>query len=121
MSKNLEIANRLESAVFGGDQAGIRAVIHPDFVLHSAPRHPYGGRYDGVEGFLVFIDRLMGHFDFEKLERTGTYSSENGDMILEFHLRGTAKSTGVLLDTSLLEKWEFKDGKIIAVTPHYFD
>jgi len=106
---NLAIADKLQAAVFAGDHDVVREIIHPDFELRQAKRIPYAEEYRGYDGFMRFLANFMGYYDIATLERTGTYFAEN------------ARSTGDKIDTTMLEKWEFEDGKVIGVTPHYFD
>lgn len=121
MKDNLEIADRLQASVFAGDHEAVRAIIHPDFELRQAKRIPYCEEYKGYDGFMRFLANFMGYYDIAALERTGTYFADDGTIVVEFHMVATARSTGAKVDTTMLEKWEFKDGKVIGVTPHYFD
>ncbi len=121
MKDNLALADKLQASVFAGDHDAVRAIIHPDFELRQAKRIPYADEYRGYDGFMRFLANFMGWYDIATLERTGSFFSDNGDIVVEFHLVATARSTGEKVDTTMLEKWEFKDGKVIGVTPHYFD
>jgi ketosteroid isomerase-like protein len=118
---NLDIANRLEASVFAGDFDTVRAIIHPDFEMHQARRIPYHAEYKGYDGFMRFIENFMGYYDIATLDRTATYFADDGTIVVEYHMVATARSTGEKVDTTMLEKWQFKDGKVIGVTPHYFD
>jgi hypothetical protein len=118
---NLALADKLQASVFAGEHDAVRAIIHPDFELHQARRIPYAGEYKGYDGFMRFLANFMGWYDIHTLERTGTFFADNGDVVVEFHLVATARSTGEKVDTTMLEKWEFKDGQVIGVKPHYFD
>ena len=121
MKDNLEIADRLQASVFAGDHEAVRAIIHPDFELRQAKRIPYCEEYKGYDGFMRFLANFMGYYDISMLERIGSYFADDGTIVVEFHMVATARSSGDKVDTTMLEKWEFKDGKVIGVTPHYFD
>ena len=121
MKDNLAIADRLEASVFAGDHEAVRDLIHPAFELHQAKRIPYAEEYKGYEGFMRFLANFMGYYDIDILERTGAFFADNGDIVVEFHMFATVRTTGEKVDTTLLEKWRFLDGKVVGVTPHYFD
>jgi ketosteroid isomerase-like protein len=100
----------------------MRANLHPEFVLRQDRALPYGGEYRGGDGFLEFLKKFMAAFDVQSLENTRTFVGENPDaVVLEFSFRGKVKATGKDFATTLLELWEFKDGKIRGVTPHWFE
>ncbi len=121
MKDNLGIADKLQASVFAGDNDAVRAIIHPDFELRQAKRIPYAEEYRGFDGFMRFLANFMGYYDIQALDRIGTYFADDGAIVVEFHLIATNRSTGEKVDTTMLEKWEFADGKVFRVTPHYFD
>ena len=121
MKDNQAIAEKLEASVFAGDFDAVRAIIHPDFELRQAKRIPYAEEYRGYDGFMRFFANFTGWYDIATLDRTATYFADDGTIVVEYHLVATARSTGDKVDTTMLEKWEFRDGKVIGVTPHYFD
>jgi hypothetical protein len=55
------------------------------------------------------------------MEQGETYASPSGTLVVEILLKGDRKSDGGRVETSMLEKWEFEDGRIRRVKPHYFD
>jgi len=122
-SKNVATTERFVAAVFAGDHAVLRELLHPDFELHQAAGLEYAGLYRGADGFLAFLQKFAATYEIELLERTHSYvSDDNPDLLVfEFAFRGTLKSSGRKFDTTMLERWTFQDGKVIRVVPHYFE
>lgn len=120
-AENLAVKDRFLGAVFAGDFAALLDLIHPDFAMRQVDALPYGGLYEGPEGFVSFIQKFLAMLDIEQLEATETFVSETGGIVMELAVRTTLKQTGARMDTTMLEKWEFADGKVIRISPHYFD
>ena len=60
--------------------------------------------------------------DIEKLEPVRSYLCDDPDwLVSEFDLIATVKTTGQRYETTLLERWQFSEGKVITVLPHYFE
>jgi ketosteroid isomerase-like protein len=119
--KNIEIMNTFVGAVFAGENDKLPQYLHPDFELLHSTTVPYTGTYKGAQGFLTFLEKFMGSYDNLEMEQGDTYASPNGTLVVEINLKGNRKSDGKRVETSMLEKWEFEDGKIRRVKPHYFD
>ncbi len=119
--KNIEVMNTFVGAVFAGENHKLPQYLHPDFELLHSTTVPYVGTYKGAEGFLAFLEKFMGSYDNLEMEQGDTYASPDGTLVVEINLKGNRKSDGKLVETSMLEKWQFEDGKIRRVKPHYFD
>jgi ketosteroid isomerase-like protein len=64
----------------------------------------------------------MAAFDIQSLENTCSFVGDNPNVVvLEFSFSGKVKATGREFATTLLELWEFEGGKILSVTPHWFE
>jgi ketosteroid isomerase-like protein len=121
-NKNLPIQQRFVTAVFAGDGDTIRALSDPEFELHEGSGLPFAGVYHGADGFLAFLGIFAETFDIEILAPVRTYESEEPDFVaFEFNLRGVVRATGALFESTLIESWTFKDGKVLRIRPHYFN
>lgn len=119
---NPDIQQRFVAAVFAGDSATLTSLCHADFVLEQGAAMPYAGTYRGAEGFLAFLSVFGGTYDIEKLEPVRTYACSDPDwLVSEFELVAMVKATGQRYETSLLERWQFSEGKVLNIKPHYFD
>lgn len=121
-SGNVEIKDRFVAAVMAGDQDTISALADPGFELHEGSGMPFAGVYRGAEGFLRFLGIFFETLDIERLEPIRTYRTEDPDFIAcEFEVRGTFRSTGKIFESSLVEIWRFRDGKVLSIKAHYFN
>ena len=121
-NNNLSVQERFVAAVFAGDGDTIRALAHPDFELHEGSGLPFAGVYRGADGFLAFLAVFGETFDIEILAPVRTYQSEDPDFLaFEFNLRAVLRATGALFESTLIESWTFKDGKVLQIRPHYFN
>lgn len=120
-NNNIAIKDRFVAAVFAGDADTMRSLLDPAFEVHQPAGLAYAGSYAGADGFLNFIGKFMATYDIEVLNTTDTFVSENPDrIVLEFKFAGKVKSSSEKFDTSLLECWEFKTGKILRITVYWF-
>ena len=98
----------------------IKATVDPDFVVAQAPGLPYGGDYRGVEGYLEVQEKIRSELldlSVEDLEIVA-----EGDTVLTmFRMLGTSSSTGNKYDMRQVEVWRFRDGKLVSLTPFYYD
>jgi ketosteroid isomerase-like protein len=119
---NLAIQERFVAAVFAGESATIEALAAPEFELHEGSGLPFGGVYKGAQGFLDFLGIFMTTFDIEQLVPVRTYQAADPDFLAcEFDLRATVRATGKRFDSTLVELWSFRDGKVVSIKPHYFN
>ena len=119
---NVSIQQRFVAAVFAGDGDTIRALAHPDFALHEGSGLPFAGTYRGGEGFLRFLGIFNDTFEIETLAPLRTYETEDPDYLAcEFELRAVLRGNGERFDSTLVEIWNFRDGQVLSITPHYFN
>lgn len=119
--QNVAVMNRFVAAVFAGENDKLPELLHPDFELLHASTVPYAGVYRGPEGFLRFLELFMATFDPLDMQAKETFVASSGALVVEIALAGVLKSTGQKVETTMLEKWEFEDGMVRRIKPHYFD
>ena len=119
---NLAVQQQFVAAVFAGDADTIMALAAPDFTLHEGSGMPFAGVYEGGEGFLAFLGIFADTFEIEKLEPVRSYASDDPDrMAFEFDFCATVKATGEAFESSIIETWQFRDGKVESIRAHYFN
>ena len=119
---NLATIDRFVAAVFAGDSKTLLALCDLDFALHEGSGLSFGGSYPGGEGFLRFLGLFNDTLDIARLEPIRTYLTQDPDWIVcEFELEATVRATGKRFASSLLERWHFRDGRVLEIKPHYFD
>jgi len=121
-NSNRALIDRFVTSVFSGDSATLLSLCDPEFVLHEGSGLSFGGTYRGGEGFLSFLGLFNETLEIARLEPIRTYLTDDPDWIVcEFELEATVKTTGKTFASSLLERWHFRDGKVLEIKPHYFD
>jgi ketosteroid isomerase-like protein len=119
---NLRIQKEFVSAVFAGDTNTIRSLCAPEFELHEGSGLPFAGTYRGADGFLEFLGVFNDTFDVEELAPVRTFTTDDPDRLVgELNLRATLRANGKRFDSSLLEMWQFRNGKVVSIKPHYFN
>jgi ketosteroid isomerase-like protein len=120
--QNLAVKQQFVAAVFAGDKDTLRRLADPHFELHEGSAMPFVGTYRGAEGFIGFLDIFMAAFDIRRLEETGAYTSEDPDqMVFTFELEAVYRPTGVDFSSSLIEAWQFSNGKVLKIVAHYLN
>ena len=121
-SSNVAIKDQFVAAVMAGDQDTISSLADPDFELLEGSGMPFAGVYRGADGFMQFLGIFFETLDIERLEPIRTYQTEDPDFIAsEFEVRGTLRSTGKIFESSLVEIWRFRNGKVLSIKAHYFN
>jgi ketosteroid isomerase-like protein len=112
----------LESLFTKYDYAGLDSVLAPDVVYTQAAGLPYGGIFHGLP---EMVKMFMKSSEFSSIVvidgwqlSTNTITKK---VIASFTIRATAKKSGRALDMEIRECFELRDGKIVAITPFYFD
>ena len=103
------------------DMAALQAMITEDIRIQKAPSLPFGGVYVGWAGYLEVTDKLFGKMRKVHLELIETWDGPQCSLIAHFMLNAVSKRTQEAICMPLLEKWEFKDDKVAAITPFYYD
>jgi ketosteroid isomerase-like protein len=119
---NFAIQQRFTGAVFAGNADTLRELAAPDFVLLEGSGLPFSGEFHGADGFLAFLGLFGEAFEIEVLAPVRSFQSDDPDVIaFEFELRATVRATGKRFESSLIEVWSFREGKVASVKPHYFN
>jgi ketosteroid isomerase-like protein len=119
---NLAVLERFTGAVMAGDGETVKSLCDPAFELHEGSGLSFAGTYHGCDGFLAFLGVFMETLEIERLETLRTYRSDDPDFVIaEMELRATVRETGKVFESSLLERWHFRGGKVVEIKPHYFN
>lgn len=104
------------------DEAALRAMVHPDFVLEDPASLPFGGRYEGAEGYFRFWRALNEAITDLSFSVDGLFEAkETPELVVAMTVGGRSTATGKTFSTQILERWSFRDGKLVGLKPFYFD
>jgi ketosteroid isomerase-like protein len=112
---NIEVVQAIYAAMAAKDIPAVLALVSPDIVLTQDERLPWGGRFEGHDGFATFGLRLV-----EAVDSAVTIDSifEADDEVVQMgHTRGTVRSNGVGFDIAEVHRWRVEGG--LAVWAHF--
>ncbi len=112
----LEVIQRIYAAFADRDLDTILALVSPEMVLTQDPALPWGGRYEGHDGFGQFSLALLGAIDSTV---TTIAMFQAGDQVVQYgRTAGVVRDTGERFDIPECHVWRVVDGK--AVEAQYF-
>jgi ketosteroid isomerase-like protein len=103
---------------FKKDKEAASKLLAPDMVLREAEGLPYGGVYNGIDGFEAMTHKLH---DLFEMQFTAEYR-DAGDVVLDdARLTMTSRKTGNVLQTRVIELWAVQDGLVKSIDVFYHD
>jgi len=114
-TSSIEVVRGIYAAMHERDIAAVLAVISPDLVLTQDPRLPWGGRFEGPDGFATFGLTLV-----ENVDSAVTIEAvfEADDEVIQMgRTKGTVRSNGAAFDIAEVHRWVIRDG--LAVRAHF--
>ncbi|KAH8887153.1 hypothetical protein GQ53DRAFT_327277 [Thozetella sp. PMI_491] len=104
------------------DASGMVACISPAMRLYQSPDLPYGGVYEGLEGFLQWSKQMSDLFDVVDVQNPRVLEGDGEAVVLStLHLR--VRRTGQVLVRPLAQqvKTDGEKGVITEIRPFYWD
>lgn len=121
--RNLETKQKFVSALFVNDWDEMARLVTDDVELREPARLPFGGTYVGLAGFKECWDKIgaVSH-KTTAIETLHTYMTENPDHLwVELDCKMIQNVTGLDMSGVVMEKFEFRDGKISAIILYWYD
>lgn len=121
--KNNEIKTKFVDALFANDWDTMAGLVHSEFELREPDALPYGGIFKGIEGFKECWDAIpqsshrTDHLDTLRCH----FTEDPNSIVVELEFRGTKLTNGEKFASKVMEQFEFKDDKIIAITLYWFN
>lgn len=112
---------RFMTATRTGDKATLAEMVHPDFELIEPTGVPYEGTFRGLDGWRKLARAVVEAWEDFKVEPIAFPGESESSFVVHLRLSGRSRKTGNPFDMSVLELWTFQDGKLIGISPHYFD
>ncbi|MGV9797870.1 nuclear transport factor 2 family protein [Mycobacterium sp. NPDC003449] len=99
----------------------IAAVLHPDCVMHQPDSLPYGGRWQGHDGFERWMTAFGAAWSTLVVTDPTFYVSGTDVVFVRSTVHATARANGAALSWPLLQMITVKDGLILEMQPFYWD
>jgi ketosteroid isomerase-like protein len=114
--RNRDLVAGIYEAMAGADLDEILKRCHPDVTITQAESLPWGGHYEGKEGLIEFVTKLITTID-SKVAQDVIF--EAGDHVVQRgRTQGTVRATGVEFDVPEVHVWTIRDGKVEAA--HFY-
>lgn len=111
----VEVVQGIYDAMHARDIAAVLAVIGPDFVVTQDDRLPWGGRFEGPDGFATLGLALV-----EAIDSAVTVDAifEADDEVVQVgRTKGTVRANGAAFDIPEVHRWAIRDGR--AIRAHF--
>jgi uncharacterized protein len=109
---DVDVVRRIYEALEARDFAVLFDLVDATIVITQDERLPWGGRYEGHDGYAQFGARLTG-----TIESAVTIDAifAAGDEVIETgRTRGTVTANGASFDIPEVHRWTIRDGKAVA-------
>ncbi|WP_410605810.1 nuclear transport factor 2 family protein [Amycolatopsis sp. lyj-90] len=108
----------------GGASAGasfdeMGATLSPDVRLHQSPDLPWGGEWEGYEGFRGWSIEMSRHFDIVDVQNA-TFLESGDQVVILCDLRTRSRTTGESLTAPMVQVVTVQDGRITEFRPFYW-
>ncbi len=107
-------------AAGGGDFSAIASTLDPQCVIFQPASLPYGGAWKGLSGFEEWMKALAQQWSSMEMRDAQIYPWEDV-IVSKSHVFAHAKVSGKRADWPLLQFFKFRDGKILELSPFYWD
>jgi ketosteroid isomerase-like protein len=108
---DVEVVAAIYEALGAKDIERLLELLSPEIVLDQDPALPWGGHYEGHEGFAQFGALLTGNID-SKVTTLAMFEA-GGEVFQMGHTRGTVVATGAPFDVPEVHRWRIEDGQAV--------
>ena len=112
---DLEVVQRIYDAMGARDFAALFELIDESIVLTQDERLPWGGRFEGHDGFATFGATISGAIS--SAVTIAAIFEADGDVVQMGRTKGTTVDGGRPFDIPEVHRWTIRDGK--AVRAHF--
>ena len=111
----VRVVREIYEAMAAKDFGAIFERLAPTFVVRQDERLPWGGRYEGHDGFATFGLTIGG--TIESAVTIDAIFEADGWVVETGRTRGTVKASGAAFDIPEVHRWRIEDG--LAVEAHF--
>jgi ketosteroid isomerase-like protein len=121
---DVDVVREIYDALAAKDVVRLVELLDPSIVLDQDPALPWGGHYEGHEGFADFAAKLTGTIDSKVA--TEFFFEADGEVFQAGRTQGTVVATGAPFDVPEVHRWRIQDGKAVKAdfaidTPRMLD
>lgn len=98
----------------------MKAIFHPDIVIHEPEYLPYAGDWCGYEELGRLWHEMSKYWESMKVENL-IAMSDNEKLLLSCSLTLVSRSSGEQITQPFSQYLELKNGLVVEATPFYFD
>jgi ketosteroid isomerase-like protein len=119
-NSNVDLVKTFFETALSGDLEGLKKFLHPDVRVYEADSLPYGGVKVGIDAMVGLNDEVFKFW--ADISITIKHIFGEGEWVAALtEMQGTSRTTGVRFKVPLSEVFRIKDGKVVEITPYYFD
>ena len=119
MTDLIAIYDRLVISLRSDDDETTRSMFHPEFKVHEDFGLPYGGTFDGADGFIALRHKVRTYWT---LAIDAKCASPEGDrLVIVLKLTGHADGPLAGMETLVTVVWTFRDSKAVEAKVLYFN
>lgn len=108
---DLEVVQAIYEAMAAKDLDRLVELLSPDIVVDQDPALPWGGHYEGHDGFGRFALLLTGTID--SAVTIDAMFEAGGEVFQMGRTKGTVIATGASFDVPEVHRWRVEDGKAV--------
>lgn len=109
------IVRELYVRIAAGDFTGAHALFADDVLFVQADSLPFGGQYEGRDGFATMAERIFASWPGFAVRPVAFFTDGADQVVVRTDLKGQG------LDMPMLELWQVANGRITRCKPFYFD
>jgi ketosteroid isomerase-like protein len=112
---------RFLAAVAARDARTVELMLAPDFTVTEAAGLPYGGTYQGSQGWRELMKAVFALWPDFKARPVEYFGEGDDTLVVRFAISGRNPDTDVAFESTVLEIWRFRGGQIVRIEPYYWD
>lgn len=109
---DVEVVRAIYDAMAARDVGRLFELLDPAVVITQDDRLPWGGRFEGHDGFATFGVTISGVIT--SAVSIDSVFEADGDVVQMGHTKGTVNATGRPFDIAEVHRWRIRDGKAVA-------
>jgi ketosteroid isomerase-like protein len=109
MSDHVKLITEVYRAFEQRDVATLLEWLHPQVEMVQTALLPWGGQYQGHQGFIAFFGKLLSHINSRVEPQEFIEAGDN--IVVTGRVSGTVNANGNAFDLRVVHVWTIQDGK----------